>query len=111
MRHVAAAVVVMVIALAMTTLAVGALEGTLRIPDASATYLLAVVSVAVAFGTPAAVAIAIVTRYPLARVVLCGDCATGRTIARLAPAAASAGVVLEPRLRQGGGWDIEVRAA
>ncbi len=56
-------------------------------------------------------AIAIVTRYPLARVVLCGDCATGRTIARLAPAAANAGVVLEPRLRQGGGWDIEVRAA
>ncbi len=56
-------------------------------------------------------AIAIVTRYPLSRVVLCGDCATGRTIARLAPAAASAGVVLEPRLRQGGGWDIEVRAA
>ena len=56
-------------------------------------------------------AIAIVTRYPLSRVVLCGGVASGRTIARLAPAAANAGVVLEPRLRQGGGWDIEVRAA
>jgi len=58
-RHVAAAVAVMVIALAVTTLAVGALEGTLHIPDASATYLLAVVSIAVAFGTSAAVATAI----------------------------------------------------
>jgi hypothetical protein len=57
-----------------------------------------------------AAAIAIVVRYPLSRVVLCGAAATGRTIAKLAPAAASAGVVLEPRLRQGGGWDIEVRA-
>jgi hypothetical protein len=55
-------------------------------------------------------AIAIVARYPLSRVVLCGDAATGRTIAKLAPAAASAGVVLEPRVRRGGGWDIEVRA-
>jgi hypothetical protein len=56
-------------------------------------------------------AIAIVARYPRSRVVLCGDCATGRTIAMLAPAAASAGVVLEPRPRKGGGWDVEVRAA
>lgn len=56
-------------------------------------------------------AIAVVAHYPLARVVLCGGAATGRTLAMLAPAAASAGVVLEPRLRQGGGWDIEVRAA
>jgi hypothetical protein len=56
-------------------------------------------------------AIAIVARYPLSRVVLCGDCATGRTLAMLVPAAARAGVVLEPRVRQGGGWDVEVRAA
>lgn len=52
-------VAVMAIALAVTTLAVGALEGALRIPDASATYLLAVVSIAVAFGTSAAVVTAI----------------------------------------------------
>ena len=56
-------------------------------------------------------AIAILARYPLCRVVLCGDSATGRTFAKLAPAAASACVVLEPRLRLGGGWDVEVRAA
>jgi two-component system sensor histidine kinase KdpD len=58
-RHVAGVVAVMLVALAVTTLAVAALEGALRIPDASATYLLAVVSIAVAFGTPAAVATAI----------------------------------------------------
>ena len=49
----------MVVALALTTLAVAVLEDRLRIPDASATYLLAVVAIAVAFGTPAAVATAI----------------------------------------------------
>jgi two-component system sensor histidine kinase KdpD len=48
----------MAVALALATLAVATLEGALRIPDASATYLLAVVSVAVLFGTPAAVATA-----------------------------------------------------
>jgi two-component system sensor histidine kinase KdpD len=58
-RRVAGAVAVMLAALALTTLAVGVLEDRLRIPDASATYLLAVVSIAVAFGTPAAVATAI----------------------------------------------------
>ncbi len=58
-RRVAGTVAAILAALAVTTLAVGALEGTLRIPDASATYLLAVVSIAVAFGTPAAVATAI----------------------------------------------------
>ena len=59
MRRTAGALAVMVAALALTTLAVAALEGVLQIPDASATYLLAVVSIAVAFGTPAAVATAI----------------------------------------------------
>ena len=56
-RQLAGMVAVMTVALAVTTLAVGALEGALRIPDASATYLLAVVSIAVAFGTSAAVAL------------------------------------------------------
>ena len=59
MRRVAGAVAVMIVALAVTTLAVAVLEDRLRIPDASATYLLAVVAIAVAFGTPAAVATAI----------------------------------------------------
>ena len=58
-RHVAGAVAAMGVALALTTLAVGVLEDRLHIPDASATYLLAVVAIAVAFGTPAAVATAI----------------------------------------------------
>ena len=58
-RQLAGMVAVMTVALAVTTLAVGALEGALRIPDASATYLLAVVSIAVAFGTSAAVVTAI----------------------------------------------------
>lgn len=58
-RRVAGVVAVMIVALAVTTLAVAVLEDRLRIPDASATYLLAVVAIAVAFGTPAAVATAI----------------------------------------------------
>ena len=58
LRRVGAILAVMLAALVLTTLAVAALEGALRIPDASATYLLAVVSVAVVFGTPAAVATA-----------------------------------------------------
>src|SRR5450756_828108 len=58
-RRVAGVVAVMIVALALTTLAVAVLEDRLRIPDASATYLLAVVAIAVAFGTPAAVATAI----------------------------------------------------
>ena len=53
------AVAAMVVALALTTLAVGLLEDRLRTPDASATYLLAVVAIAVAFGIPAAVATAV----------------------------------------------------
>ena len=58
-RSVAGALAVMAAALVLTTLAVAGLEGILKVPDASATYLLAVVSIAVAFGTPAAVATAI----------------------------------------------------
>jgi two-component system sensor histidine kinase KdpD len=49
----------MVAALALTTLAVGIVEDRLRIPDASATYLLAVVAIAVAYGIGAAVATAV----------------------------------------------------
>jgi len=46
-------------ALALATLLVGLLEDRLHIPDASATYLLAVVAIAVAFGIPAAVVTAV----------------------------------------------------
>jgi predicted urease superfamily metal-dependent hydrolase len=58
-----------------------------------------------------AAAITMVARNRDCRVVLCGDAATGRVIAKLAGMAAGAGVVLEPRIRRGGGWDVEVRAA
>ena len=58
-RRVAGAVATMIVALALTTLAVWVLEGSLSIPNASGTYLLAVVAIAVAFGTLAAVATAI----------------------------------------------------
>jgi two-component system sensor histidine kinase KdpD len=53
------AVAAMIVTLALTTIAVGVLEDRLRIADASATYLLAVVVNAVAFGIPAAVATAV----------------------------------------------------
>ena len=56
------------------------------------------------------VAIAMVARNPAYRVVLCHDSCTGRDISSLAQAAAAAGVVLEPMIRFGGGWDVEVRA-
>ena len=59
LRRVAGIVAAIVVALGLTTLAVWVLEGTLGVPDAAATYLLAVVAIAVAFGTPAAVATAI----------------------------------------------------
>jgi two-component system sensor histidine kinase KdpD len=49
----------MIAALTVTTLAVGILEGRLGVPDAAATYLLAVVAMAVASGIPAAVGTAI----------------------------------------------------
>ena len=55
-------------------------------------------------------AITMVARNPGCRVVLCSDSCTGRVIATLAGTAADAGVVLEPRIRRGGGWDVEVRA-
>ena len=48
-----------VVALALATLVVEILEVGLHIPDASATYLLAVVAIAVAFGIPAAVVTAV----------------------------------------------------
>jgi two-component system sensor histidine kinase KdpD len=48
-----------ILALGATTLVVGVLEGRLGVPNASATYLLAVVAMAVAFGIPAAVATSI----------------------------------------------------
>ncbi len=56
-------------------------------------------------------AIAMVARNPGCRVVLCGKSCTGRVITMLAGIATDAGVVLEPRIRLGGGWDVEVRAA
>jgi two-component system, OmpR family, sensor histidine kinase KdpD len=46
-------------ALALATVAVGALESVLSIPDASAAFLLAVVAIAVAFGTTPAVLTAV----------------------------------------------------
>jgi two-component system sensor histidine kinase KdpD len=55
----ARAVAAMIATLALTTLAAGFLEDRLGIPDASATYLLAVVAIAVVFGIPAAIATAI----------------------------------------------------
>ena len=58
-RHMTRAVAAMIAALALTTLAVGVIEDRLRIPDASATYLLAVVAIAVAVGIAAAVATAL----------------------------------------------------
>ncbi len=48
-----------VVALTLATLVVGILEAGLHIPDASATYLLAVVAIAVAFGIPAAAVTAV----------------------------------------------------
>ena len=66
LRRVGAILAVMLAALVLTTLAVAALEGALRIPDASATYLLAVVSVAVVFGTivPFSLSIAALKHLP-----------------------------------------------
>jgi len=58
-----------------------------------------------------AAAIAMVTRNPRYRVVLCGRALTSRVLAKLDETAASAGIVLERRVRRGGGWDVMVRAA
>lgn len=58
-RRIAVAFVAVVGALAVITGVVGLLESSLAIPDASAVYLLAVVGIAVAFGTTPAVLTAI----------------------------------------------------
>ena len=61
-----------------------------------------------------AAAIAMVARDPRYRVALCARARTGRVLAALAATAsssASAGVVLERRIRPGGSWDVVVRAA
>ena len=58
-----------------------------------------------------AAAIAMVARDPRYRVALCARARTGRVLAELDAAAASAGVVLERRIRPGGSWDVVVRAA
>ena len=62
-------------------------------------------------GVEIAVAIAMVARDRRYRVVLCARDLTSRVLARFDEAAASAGVVLERRVRRGGGWDVMVRAA
>ena len=56
-------------------------------------------------------AIEMVARHPRYRVVLCGSALTGNVLAKLDGLAASASVVLEPRIRRGGGLDVVVRAA
>jgi len=58
-----------------------------------------------------AAAIAMVARDPRYRVALCARARTGRLLAELDAVAASAGVVLERRIRPGGSWDVVVRAA
>jgi hypothetical protein len=57
-----------------------------------------------------AAAIAMVARDPRHRVALCARARTGRMLAELDAAAASAGVVLERRIRPRGVWDVVVRA-
>ena len=57
-----------------------------------------------------AAAIAMVVRDPRYHVVVTATAHTGRALARLEATAASAGVVLERRIRPGGGWDVEVRS-
>lgn len=58
-----------------------------------------------------AAAIAMVARDPRYRVVLCARDLGTCVLARFDEAAASAGVILELRIRRGGGWDVMVRAA
>ena len=55
-------------------------------------------------------AIAMVARDRRYRVVVCGNALRAGVVARLDAAAAGAGVVLERKIRRGGGWDVEVRA-
>ena len=58
-----------------------------------------------------AAAITYVARHPSYQVALCGQALCPGALARLAASAGTAGVVLEPRIRPGGGWDVEVRTA
>ena len=58
-----------------------------------------------------AAAISLVARDPHYRVVVTARARSGRALAGLDAAAADVGVVLERRIRPGGGWDVEVRAA
>ncbi len=58
-----------------------------------------------------AAAISMVARDPRYRVVLCARDLSGRLLAEFDEEAALAGVVLERRIRKGGGWDVMVRAA
>ena len=52
-----------------------------------------------------------VAHYPRYRVALCARARTGHVLAELDATAASAGVVLERRIRSGGTLDVVVRAA
>jgi hypothetical protein len=56
-------------------------------------------------------AIAMVARNPAYRVLVCGMATDARLIARFDEVAAGSGVVLERRIRPGGGVDVVVRAA
>ena len=58
-----------------------------------------------------AAAITLVARHPTYRIALCGYALRAGVLARLDAAAGTSGVVLERRIRRGGGWDVEVRAA
>ena len=60
--------------------------------------------------TEIAAAISMVARDPRYRVVLSARDLSSCVLAQFDEAAASAGVVLERRIRQGGGWDVMVRA-
>jgi hypothetical protein len=55
-------------------------------------------------------AIAVVARNPAYRVLVCGMATDAQLIARLDGLAAGGGVVLERRIRRGGGVDVVVRA-
>jgi hypothetical protein len=56
-------------------------------------------------------AVALVGSKPDYRVLLCGMATDARLIASFDDLAASVGVVLERRIRQGGGLDVLVRSA
>jgi ribosomal protein S18 acetylase RimI-like enzyme len=56
-------------------------------------------------------AIACVARDVAYRVLLCGMAIDPRLVAELDEVAADAGVVLERRIREGGGLDVVVRSA